>query len=125
MFMDAIKQEERSALGDIFDRTIRSLEGRPDTIAVKATTVRAFSKVLERSQTFIIQTYREKDAGDTVFVEYIGVEGSVRIVLPTVVADVIARQRDALTDKSRSKSAKAAMATRVAQGFVPNFKKKK
>jgi hypothetical protein len=90
-------QTERKVLGDIFDRTIRSMNGLPEVISTKATTVRALSSVLELSQTFIVQTYRQKEAGDTIFIEYIGVEGSLRLALLPVVSDVIARQRDAIT----------------------------
>ena len=49
-------QSERTALGDIFDRTIRSMNGLPDVLNTKATTVRSLSSVLELSQTFIVQT---------------------------------------------------------------------
>lgn len=116
-------QTERTALGDVFDRTIRSLSGLPDVINTKATTVRSLSSVLELSQTFIVQTYRQKDEGDTIFIEYIGVEGSLRLALPAVVSDEIARQRDALTYKSRSKAAKANALDRKARGIQPGFKK--
>jgi hypothetical protein len=119
-----IDKKERSALGDLFDRTIRALDGLPDVVKTKPATVRALTPVLGLSQTFIVQTYRQKDQGDTVFVEYIGAEGSLRLALPPVVADTIARQRDVLTDKSRSKAAKAAAADRKARGIVPSFRRK-
>ena len=115
-------QTERKALGDVFDRTIRSMSGLPDVITTKATTVRTLSSVLELSQTFIVQTYRQRDEGDTIFIEYIGVEGSLRLALPSVVSDVIARQRDALSGKSRSKAAKASAMDRKARGIEPGFK---
>ncbi len=72
---------ERTALGDVFDRTIRSMNGLPDVITTKATTVRSLSSVLELSQTFIVQTYRQKDEGDTIFIEYIGAEGSFTLFI--------------------------------------------
>jgi hypothetical protein len=115
-------QTERKALGDVFDRTIRSMNGLPDVITTKATTVRSLSSVLELSQTFIVQTYRQKDEGDTIFIEYIGAEGSLRLALPSAVSDVIARQREALTGKSRSKAAKANALDRKARGIEPGFK---
>ena len=112
---------ERSALGDVFDRTIRSFEGLPDTASTKATTVRALSPVLELSQTFIVQTYRHHDAGDTIFIEYIGRDGSLRLALPPVVSETIARQRDALTAKVRSQASRASAAARKAAGIQPAF----
>ena len=38
-------QPERKAPGDVFDRTIRSMNGLPDVITTKATTVRSLSSV--------------------------------------------------------------------------------
>src|SRR5471032_2780394 len=119
-----IEKEERSAWGDVFDRTVRALDGLPDVVKTKASTVRALTPVLGLSQTFIVQTYRQRDQGDSIFVEYIGAEGSLRLALPPVVADTIARQRDVLTDKSRRKGAMAAAADRKARGIVPSFKRK-
>ncbi len=118
-------KEERSALGDAFDKVVRALDGRPDVVKTKAATVRASSKILERTQTFIIQTYRVKDEGDTILVEYIGQEGSFRIPLPPIVADTIARQYDALSGKSRRKAAKMLAADRKARGIVPGFQRQK
>jgi hypothetical protein len=117
-----MEQTERKALGDVFDRTIRSMNGLPDLLPTKATTVRSLSSVLELSQTFIVQTYRQKDEGDTIFIEYIGAEGSLRLALPAAVSEVIARQGDSLTDKSRSKAAKANALDRKARGNEPGFK---
>ena len=53
----------------------------------KASTARVLTPVLNLSQTFIIQTYRQRETGDTIFIEYIGAEGSFRLALPPVVAD--------------------------------------
>lgn len=112
---------ERTALGDVFDRKIRNMTGAPDCCCTKATTVRAVSKVLELSQTFIVQTYRQREEGDTVFIEYIGKEGSMRLPLPPEVTEVIARQRDALTTMARKRHAKAAALDRKARGIKPAF----
>lgn len=116
---------ERTALGDVFDRKIRNLTGAPDVINTKASTVRAVSKVLELSQTFIVQTFRQREEGDTVFIEYIGREGSLRLPIPPEVTDVIARQRDALTTTARKRQAKAAALDRKARGIKPGFAKNK
>lgn len=99
------------------------LHGVPDATSVKATTVRTMTPVLELAQTFIVQTYRHRENGDTIFIEYIGTEGSMRIALPAAVADVIARQRDALTTKNRKSAGRAEAARRKAQGIKPGFLK--
>ena len=116
---------ERTALGSIFDRTMRSLHGLPDTVHTKATTVRAMTPVLELAQTFIVQTYRHRENGDTVFIEYIGTEGSIRLALPPAVAETIARQRNALTTKNRKAAGRHQAALRKAAGIRPAFLKKR
>ncbi len=119
------RNPERSALGTVFDKTMRSLHGLPDVTTTKATTVRHMTPVTELAQTFIVQTYRHAEVGDTIFIEYVGTEGSVRIALPPKVADTIARQRDALTTKNRKRAAKAESARRKGLGIVPGFMKAK
>lgn len=120
-----MENTERTALGTIFDQTLRALHGLPDVVHAKATTVRTLTPVLELAQTFIVQTYRHRERGDTIFIEYIGTEGSMRLALPPAVTDTIARQRDALTAKNRRLGAQAAVVTRKAKGIVPAFLKKK
>jgi hypothetical protein len=64
-------------------------------------------------------------SADTIFIEYIGKDRSLRLVLPSGVADVIARQRDQLGTKNRRKTAKRIAAERKERGEVPAFLKKK
>ena len=116
---------ERSSLGSVFDRTLRSLHGIPDTVHTKPTTIRTMTAVLELAQTFIVQTYRHRERGDYIFVEYVGTEGSMRIALPPEVADTIARQHDALTGKNRRNAAREQAAKRKAAGIEPGFMKHK
>jgi hypothetical protein len=63
--------------------------------------------------------------GDHVFLETVSRDGAIRIVLPPQVADAIARQRDTLTAKSRSKAAKTLAQERKARGDLPAFLKSK
>jgi hypothetical protein len=107
----------------MFDRTLRSLHGLPDVTACKATTIRHIHPVTELAQTFIVQTYRHGEQGDTIFIEYIGKDGSIRVALPPPVAACIARQRDALTSKNRKRAARAEAARRKAEGIQPAFLK--
>jgi hypothetical protein len=124
---------ERSALGDLFDKARRSLDGRPDVTATKQSTVEART-FFETTQTYVVQTFRQRDdanpekpgrARDTIFLQFIDRDGGQRLIIPPEVADAIARQRDALTTKSRKRGAQQAMAKRKAAGWVPNFKKRK
>jgi hypothetical protein len=116
---------ERSALGSTFDRVFRALHDVPDVVRVKPATIRHVTAVTELAQTFIVQTARHRDLGDTIFIEYVGTEGSLRIALPAPVAECIVRQRDALTTKSRKRAAKLEASRRKAAGIKPGFLKAK
>ena len=82
---------------DTFDRVIGSLDGLPDVRHTRPTTVTTVHPLIGQSQTFVVQTYRQHEQGDTIFVQYIDSEGGDRLVIPPLVADAIARQRDSLT----------------------------
>ena len=117
---------------DHFDRALGALVGIPGVLSTKPATVRAVTPMIGASQTFIIQSFRQRDSDDEnavskfiVFVEYVDETGSTRLVLPPDVTNVIARQRDALTDRARSRTAKAVAADRKARGIQPGFMKKK
>jgi hypothetical protein len=108
-----------------FDRLVGALEGLPDVTKSKATTIRAMLPLVGIANSYIFQTYRQRDKGDTIFLETISSQGSVRIAIPPQVTEAIARQRESLTSKVRSKSAKQAMADRMARGEKPAFLLKK
>lgn len=110
---------------DKFDRMIGGLEKLPDVTKSSPSTVRAVSPLIGESQTFIIQTYRQREVGDTIFIEYVDAEKSVRMAIPPAAADAIARQRDALSTKVRKKIGKQQAALRKARGEVPGFMKGK
>lgn len=109
---------------DLFDRRLGALFGVPDVLATQPATLQVATPLVGDAQTFIVQTYRQRDggkSGDTVFVQYVDQFGAVRLVLPPAVADCIARQRDALTTKSRKRGAQAAAEDRKARGILPGF----
>lgn len=110
---------------DNFDRLIGALHGLPDVVSTKPTTIRTLSPLIGASQTFIVQTYRQREQGDTIFVECVTADGSFRLAIPPAVSEAIARQRDALSAKTRSKAAKAVAAERKERGEVPAFLNKK
>jgi hypothetical protein len=109
---------------DTFDRLIGLLHGLPDVISTKPSTIRTLVPLIGMAQTFIVQTYRQTDQGDTIFLECVSGSGSLRLAIPPKVAEAIARQRDALTDKSRSKAAKRVAGERKERGERPAFLKK-
>jgi len=107
-----------------FDRLVGALEGLPDVVKAKPSTIRAMLPLIGIARSYIVQTYRQRAQGDTIFLETVGSEGSIRLAIPPQVADAIARQREALAAKTRSKAAKAVMADRMARGEVPAFLRK-
>jgi len=77
------------------------------------------------TQLYVVQTYRQKEQGDTIFLEHVSETGTVRLVIPPQVAAVIARQREQLTAKTRSKAAKAVAQERKERGELPAFLNRK
>lgn len=120
-----MNDERSAAMPDEFDRILGSLDGLPDVSSVKPTTIRTITPLVGAAQTFIIQTFRQRDVGDTIFIEHVGKNGSLRLVIPPKVADAISRQRDALTARARSRAAKAVAADRKERGEVPGFMRKR
>lgn len=108
-----------------FDRLVGALEGLPDVTKSKPSTVRAMLPLIGIARSFIVQTYRQRDKGDTIFIETVREGEAIRLAIPPQVADAIARQREALTGKVRSKVGKQVMADRMARGEKPAFLVKK
>jgi hypothetical protein len=115
----------RSALGGVFDRKKASLTGKPDVTSTEQSVVTDLDPVTEVASTFIVQTYRQREVGDFVFLQFIGKDGSFRVYLPPGVSDAIVRQRDAITTKNRRRAAKAEAQRRKAAGIAPGFAKKR
>jgi len=114
----------KSTLPDNFDRTLGQLVGLPDVVHTRESTHRHTPPLgVGGSQLFVVQTYRQRDIGDTIFLEHVSEAGTVRLVIPPKVAELIARQRDQLTTRVRSKTAKAAAQDRKRRGIQPGFLK--
>lgn len=113
--------ESSSAMPDAYDRLLGSLHGLPDVTSTKPSTLRTVTPILGTSQMYIVQTYRQREKGDTIFLECVSKDGSVRLALPPSVSEAIARQRDSLTGRVRSKVAKAAAKERKDRGELPGF----
>jgi len=115
-----MNDEQRMTVSE-FDRLVGALEGLPDMVKSKPSTIRAMLPLIGIARSYIVQTYRQRDRGDTIFLETVGSEGSIRLAIPPQVAEAIARQRESLGSKSRSKAAKATMADRMARGEAPHL----
>lgn len=113
---------DKSAMPEYYDRQLGALHGLPDVVKTKPATIRTVPPLgIGGTQVFIVQTYRQREQGDTIFLEMVSSDGAVRLVIPPAVSNVIARQRDALTSKTRSRAAKASADERTAQGIKPAF----
>jgi hypothetical protein len=114
-----------AGMPDAFDRVMGALHGLPDVHSVKATTIRTVAPLIGTTSLYIVQTFRRREIGDTIFLECVTKEGTIRLAIPAEVADAIARQRDALTTKSRSRAGKAVAEIRRERGDIPFVKKVK
>jgi hypothetical protein len=117
------KQEYRQI--DKFDRLFGALADLPDVSKVKPSTIVTHSPLIGATQTFIIQTVRQREVGDYVFLQYVDDGGSIRIAIPPAAVEAIVRQRDALTSKSRKRAGKEQAEARKARGEEPGFLKRK
>ena len=105
------------SMPDLFDYTLGQLKDLPDVLMTKEATIRVVPPLgVGGSRLFVIQTIRQKERGDIILLEEHGKGPAKRLVLPPEVSAVIARQRDALTTKSRVKGARQAVATRLERG---------
>jgi hypothetical protein len=119
-----MSNEDRSPeMPDEYDRQLGALHGLPDVAATKASTLRVVQPVLGNSTTYIVATYRQTEEGDTCFVEIVSRSGSQRIVLPPKVTALIARQRDQLAKKVRTRVGKRLAQERKERGEVPFARK--
>lgn len=110
------------AMPDEYDRIYGSLDGLPDVTRTKASTVIQTPPLgVGGSRTFFVQTARQREVGDTIFIQTVGPDGGHRYVLGPEVAGVIARQRDSLTTMVARKHGKRLAAERKAAGIVPAF----
>lgn len=112
-----------TGMPDLYDRQIGSLVGIPDVLFTKKSVVQDVTPIVGDEQLFTVQTYRQPEIGDLIFVTCSNKSGTIRLVLPSKVAKTIARQREALTARGRSKKAKAAAEDRKSRGILPGFMK--
>jgi hypothetical protein len=103
---------------DLFDRTLGSLDGLPGVVATGQATVQTTTPLLGNAETFIVQTIRHPEMGDTIFLQALSSGRSFRLVIPPKVAAVLSRQRDALTKRTRSRAARAAVVTKRERGQI-------
>lgn len=107
---------------DAYDRAYGQAQGFPHTRPHTITDAGILGVGGVRS--YIVQTFRAPEHGDTCFIQIAGPEGLTRVHLPAKVTQTIARQRDALTAQSRSRASKQIADERKARGVRPAFLQK-
>lgn len=108
-----------------YDRLMAGLDGLPDSVRSRPTPVRVITPLLGNVETFIVQTFRQKDEGDTIFIEHTGPEGYERYYLPPAVVQVIVRHRNQLETQNRKRVGRRLAEERRAAGIAPAFTKGK
>lgn len=108
-----------------FDRAISNLHEIPDVVRTRSVPVRVIPPFGVGAHLYAVQTFRQKEEGDTIFLETVSDGQTQRIVIPPAVSAVIARQRDQLTSKSRSAAGKRNAEERKRLGLQPGFMKAK
>jgi len=103
---------------NFFDRVRGGLEDAGNTIKTRVATIRQVQFLVGDVLTYLVETIRH-EGGDTIFIEVTSKDGTIRVVLPPKVANTIARQRDALTKKTRQRVGREQAAERKAQGIEP------
>jgi hypothetical protein len=106
-----------------YDRVYGGLQGV--ALFTKTTTVKNVQLLTGKTETFVIQTARDNELGDHVFIECMDDSGVIRLALPPKVANAIASQRDNLTARRRSIAGKASARSRMERGELPGFMRKK
>ena len=91
----------------------------------RPSTIKTVQAITGKSETFVVETARYEDFGDYIFIESLDENGLTRLCLPPKVASVIASQRDSLTARRRSKTAKRVAQERKDRGELPGFMRKK
>ncbi len=108
-----------------YDRLMASLNGLPDSSRSRPSPVRVIHPLLGNVETFIVQTFRQREEGDTIFIEHTGPDGYERYYLPPDVVRVLMRQRDQLETQNRRKAGRVVAEQRKAAGIKPAFLRKK
>lgn len=101
---------------DAFDLAFGQLDGLPDTLRTQQATVTATTPIVGHAETFIVQTVRQVEVGDTVFLQVLSAARSLRLVIPPRVMATLARQRDSLDAKRRVAGARKAVQTKRDKG---------
>jgi hypothetical protein len=113
--------EDTKIISD-YDRKLGELHGLPDGLETKPVVIQAVD-MSGRGAVYTVQTFRLEDElkrrGDTIFLTCIQGGQTIQLVLPPAVAAAIARQREGLSKRHRSRVAKRVAQDRLLRGELP------
>lgn len=101
---------------DEYSLALRDWIDRPATTRTKPALVQLIDHY-GHGQTWVVQTHRHNELGETVFVTKVAKGQSLQLHIPPEVVAVIVRQHDAVTTMNRRKGARQAMETRRQLGL--------
>jgi hypothetical protein len=111
---------------DNYSRLMGSLDGLPDVIQTRPTPHQHIPQFgIGGVEMFTVQTFRQREVGDTIFLMHSSSSGTIRLVIPPKVAEIIARQHDQVGKTNRKKQAKRVAQERMDAGIMPGFMKKR
>lgn len=126
-----VMSEEYKTISD-FDRMMGALDGLPDVVHTKPTTIQVTKSLIGVAGAYIVQTFRQRDGKgkeaktkDTIFLQVVTHEGTIRVALPNEVAETFHRHAEALGTKTRKKAAQRVAQERKDAGIEPAFLKKR
>ena len=108
---------------DHFNRLLGMLHGLPEVVSTKPSPIQTVTIMTGNAEFYSVQTYRQKDLGDTIFLQCVRDGETIRMALPPAVANAIARQRESLSSKLRRLTARRVAQDRKDRGIVPFMKK--
>jgi hypothetical protein len=100
---------------DLFSTLRRSMDDHPGAIGSSSTV--AVADFYGNRETWFVETFRV-DGHELVFLERSAASGGSRMVLPKEVAAALARHRDQITTRARSKAAQRAVDTKREKGIA-------
>jgi len=98
---------------DLFSQTLRALKENPGVIG-SGSTVHAHD-FYGNYESWIVETYRNEDGRETVFLQRNANDGGMRLVLPPDVTAALGRHRDQLVTRVRRRAARKGVATKQAK----------
>ena len=99
---------------DLFSRELRAL--RDDPGAHSSTSTIQTQDFYGNAATWVLETFRNADGKETVFIQRVDATGGQQLVLPAAVAAALARHRDQLGARARRRQGHRLVAQRLERG---------